>query len=433
MRVLVLGGYGLIGSHVVRRLLAAGHEVVGLGRSTVQASRRFPTVPWIRADLRRLDTSQSWDDVLRKASAAAIVNCAGALQDGARDDVAAVHTRSMTALYDAAGRHGAPIFVQISATRADPGADTAFMRTKGEADAALRASGLDWVVLRPGLVFSPQAYGGTALLRALAAMPLLVPVAHARSPIQTVSADDVAEAVLLCLHGGVERHATYDLVEDEPHSLREIVLLMRGWLGLPAAPVIELPRPLLRVATSLADALGRLGWRSPMRSTALHEIAAGVKGDPDPWRRQTGRPLPGLEATLATLPATVQERWFARTFLLKPLIIGTLSLFWIVTALVTWADPGAAARVLVSRGSDQTLAAALVHAGAIADLLLGLAILHRSLQMPAALGMIAVTIAYLTGATLWASDLWADPLGPLVKALPAMMLAVVALALQGDR
>ncbi len=54
--------------------------------------------------------------------------------------------------------------------------------------------------------------------------------------------------------------------------------------------------------------------------------------------------------------------------------------------------------------------------------------------MPAAaLGMITLTLAYLAGGTVLTPNLWADPLGPLVKAIPAMCLAVVALALAEDR
>jgi hypothetical protein len=47
--------------------------------------------------------------------------------------------------------------------------------------------------------------------------------------------------------------------------------------------------------------------------------------------------------------------------------------------------------------------------------------------------MIVVTLAYLAGATLWRPDLWLDPMGPLVKSLPAALLALCALALQDER
>jgi hypothetical protein len=64
---------------------------------------------------------------------------------------------------------------------------------------------------------------------------------------------------------------------------------------------------------------------------------------------------------------------------------------------------------------------------------LGAGILVKATAARAALGMILVTLGHLAGGSLVAPDLWLDPLGPLVKAVPAMTPAVVVLALEGDR
>ena len=60
---------------------------------------------------------------------------------------------------------------------------------------------LDWVILRPALVLSPVVYGGTAMLRGLAGIPLVTPVIGPDSRIQVVSVDDVAETVAFCARG----------------------------------------------------------------------------------------------------------------------------------------------------------------------------------------------------------------------------------------
>ncbi len=51
----------------------------------------------------------------------------------------------------------------------------------------------------------------------------------------------------------------------------------------------------------------------------------------------------------------------------------------------------------------------------------------------ALIGMIAVSLAYLAGATIWRPDLWGDPLGPLMKVWPAAILALAALAIMDER
>lgn len=433
MRILVLGGYGLIGQAVVRRLLDDGHEVFALGRDTRSASRRMPKARWVEADLARFTTATPWLALLAETRVEAVVNAAGALQDGSRDDVVALQSTAMRTLYGAAAERAVWRFVQISATRAAASADTAFMRSKGEADAALMASPLEWTILRPGLVISREAFGGTALLRALAAVPLVQPLAFADRPVQTVSVDDVAAAVAAAVTGELPSRKTYDLVEDQPRSLRYVVLRLRAWLGFRTAAVVHLPEPVVRAAARVADALGRLGWRSPLRTTALTELSAGITGDPSLWRATRGRPLAALGETLAAMPATVQDRWFARIWLMKPLVIVTLALFWIASGVVGFASLDAAADMLARHGVPLPAAGSLVALGSLADLAVGLACCVRRTMPLAVKGMVALTLVYLAGASILAPELWADPLGPLVKTIPALALALVALAIWDER
>jgi uncharacterized protein YbjT (DUF2867 family) len=433
MRVLVLGGNGLIGETVVRALAIARYEVTGLGREIRGIQARLPNVTWLSVDIRLLSRAAAWEPILSQVNPVAIVNCAGSLQDGWRDNVSAVQSSAMRALYEASQLQGCRRFVQISATRASAGAETAFMRSKGEADDALRTSGLDWTILRPGLVVAPQAYGGTALLRALASAPSICLIAFPDSQVQTVSVDDVAGAVVAVIEGRVPSRQTYDLVEDEPQPLRAVVAQTRAWIGLSPAPVLEIPRALSRVMARIGDGLGWLGWRAPLRSTAMIELAAGIRGDPAPWRAVTGTSLSPLKLTLARLPSTVQERWFARTFILKPVAICILSVFWIATGLVAISHLQTAARTLTDHGIPTNAALALVLAGSLTDIGLGCALLVRTWCVRAAQGMILLTLAYLVGGTLIAPGLWGDPLGPLLKAVPILALCLVPLAVADDR
>jgi hypothetical protein len=190
---------------------------------------------------------------------------------------------------------------------------------------------------------------------------------------------------------------------------------------------------LARGVSRVADGLGWLGWRSPLRTTAMTEVSAGVTGDPVPWKQAGGFALKSLPETLRTLPCTVQDQWFARLYFLKSVVIGTLALFWFVTGCIALADVPRAMATLLDHGMSGAAATAIVLIGALVDVILGLAILVRPMAKGAALGMITTTLAYLGGATFFAADLWADPLGPLVKAVPAMVLSIVAIGLLEDR
>lgn len=165
MRVLIVGAYGLVGGYVTARLSGEGHEVIAVGRDVSAAKRRFPLAQWARVDLGRTSAAE-WRQLLDGVSA--VVNCAGALQDSPRDNLQAVHVDGLATLVAACSAAGVRRFVQISAAGVERGQGR-FGQTKTQADEALRASDLEWVILRPGLVLAPAAYGGSALLRGLAA------------------------------------------------------------------------------------------------------------------------------------------------------------------------------------------------------------------------------------------------------------------------
>jgi uncharacterized protein YbjT (DUF2867 family) len=87
MAILILGANGFIGSAVLAHLGRTGHEVIGLGRDIAHARNRFPALKWLRADLATLTRPDRWAPLLTDVDI--VVNCAGALQDGLRDDIAA--------------------------------------------------------------------------------------------------------------------------------------------------------------------------------------------------------------------------------------------------------------------------------------------------------------------------------------------------------
>ncbi len=431
MRVLVLGGYGQIGASLVRALAGAGCEVVGLARSARLGARLVPQARWIGADIAALTAPAQWRDHLHGVDV--VVNASGALQDGAKDNLAHVQRDAICALIGACEEAGVRRFVQISAPGASPDARLAFLRTKGEADARLRASGLAWIIFKPGLVIGPNAYGGTALVRMLAAVPFVQPLVFGAAPVQTVALSDVADAVRRAVTGDAPVRAEFDLVEEAPHSLGEIIALVRAWIGFPAARIhVNAPTWLGYAIARVADLAGWLGWRSPLRTTSLRAIEAGVIGDAAPWRGVTGARLMALEETLAALPSVMQERVFARAQLVFPLLVITLAGFWIASGIIGVARLDAAAGVLPAHVPTQN-ARALVLAGAGMDVAIGAGLIVRGWTRAAAWAGVGVSLIYLCAASALAPHLWLDPLGPLVKVFPAMALGVAVAGLAERR
>lgn len=430
-KTLIIGAYGLIGSAISQHLDIAGHDVTCFGRNEQTANRVMPNFTWVFGDLRDYISPQNWGDLLDGVDY--VINCAGALQDGADNSLRDVHHSAVTALAEACKAKGCWL-IQISAVGVDKDASTEFLSSKALGDEAIIGSGCDHTIFRPGLVLSHTAYGGTQLMRMLSAVPVIQPISNPDTQIQTVSSIDICNAVSQVLSGAIPKNQIYDLVEDKSHRLVEIISQMRGWLGFnPAKATISIPTALTQLMGHAADLLGHLGWRSPLRTTALKVMKDDVLGDPAPWREATGHSINSLSQTLKHLPATAEDRLSARMQLLMPIIIGVLSLFWISSGIVALFEIDAAAHVLITQGWNVELASFSVGTWAFVDIALGLGVLIRKWAKPTCLLMVLVCITYLVSASVFTPALWLDPLGPLIKIFPAIMLALTARVLLESR
>jgi uncharacterized protein YbjT (DUF2867 family) len=259
-------------------------------------------------DIARATRLEDWLPHL--AGVDAVVNCAGVLQDSLRDSTTGVHVHGVAALFAACERVGVRRIVHLSAIGVDRDAPTAFSRTKLAGDAALMARDVDWVILRPSVVVGRPAYGGSALFRGLAALPVL-PVAADTGLLQIVQLDDLTRTILFFLRPDAPTRKVIEIVGPERLAFGDIVQTYRSWLGWPKARRIAIPRWASQAIYWLGDLAGLLGWRSPIRSTAGREILRGAVGDPREWVRLTGIDPQSLKAALAAEPASVQEHWFA--------------------------------------------------------------------------------------------------------------------------
>jgi len=429
LRVLLTGATGLIGGAVLAGLHGDGHEAVAVVRGTGATAQLPEAARCVALDIAEATSPGDWLPHL--TDIVAVVNCAGVLQDSPRDSTAGVHTDGAAALFAACEQAGVRRVVQISAIGVDRGAATAFARSKLAGDEALTARNLEWVILRPSVVVGRRAYGGSALFRGLAASPLLPRVADT-GPLQVVQLDDVVRTVLFFLKPDAPSRIVLDLAGPERLSLDEVLIAYRRWLGLGEARFVTVPGWLVGATCRLGDLIGLLGWRPPLRSTTRLESMRGAVGDPVPWMRLTGIEPQSLRAALAAEPASVQERWFARLYLVKPLALAMLALYWVATGLVAL-GPGWEDAVGLIQEAGFSAAAALAAAGATADIAIGVGIAVRRTAKPALRAALALSIAYVTLATFLLPGLWTDPLGPLMKVLPILVLTLVALAVLDDR
>lgn len=430
-RVLVLGANGFIGSHVAAALSAAGWTVRAGARRPAEAARRAPRHEWVAADFRRLARPEAWRPLLEGVDA--VVNCVGVLQDGGGDDTRAAHVEGPRALVAACEAAGVRRLVHLSAVGADEGAGTAYAATKAETERLIEACGLDWTILRPSLVLGRGAFGGTGLIRALAAFPGVVPVVGGDQVVRPVAMDDLTAAVAAALDRPEAARRTFDIGGPERLGLAELLRLYRGWLGLPAAPIVRIPRWTAGPALATGDLLARLGWFSPLTSTSMRQLDHDVAGRDDDWETVLRVRARGPHEALGGSPASVQDVWHARLWFVRPVAIVTLGLFWLLTGLVTFGPGWDRAIAVLHEGGYGRWAAPVAGWGAALDVVLGLALFVRPWTARVAVLMALATVGYLVAATASLPHYWVDPLGPWLKVIPMMALCLFVAATDARR
>jgi hypothetical protein len=141
-----------------------------------------------------------------------------------------------------------------------------------------------------------------------------------------------------------------------------------------------------------------------------------------------------IEQTAGKRPATIQDKWFARLFPIKALMIASLVLFWVVSgfiALVISYD--AAAGILSSHGFPPSLIAPITIGTSLMDMSIGMLIAFRQTAAVGLIAGIVASLGYMVGAAILTPDLWIEPLGALVKTGPAVVLMLVALLTLDNR
>jgi uncharacterized protein YbjT (DUF2867 family) len=310
----VLGGTGFVGSRLVARLARRGHEVTVPTRRPTGAGdlAALPTVRVVPADVHRGPVLAR---VLRGADA--VVNLVGILNERGRDGSGfrAAHTDLARTLVEACGTAGVRRLVQVSALNAGhPDATSHYLRSKGEAEAVIRGSGLDWTILQPSVIFGP----GDSFLNRFAALlrlaPGIMPLPMASARFAPIHVDDVAEAIARVLADPGTAGQTCQLCGPETWSLGEIVTLVARTLGLrrwilPLPPGVArwqaavmdfVPgkpfstdnfRSLLLPSVCTEDGCGRLGIspRSLSRNVRQALEAVGLPDPMAPHRQRAGR------------------------------------------------------------------------------------------------------------------------------------------------
>jgi uncharacterized protein YbjT (DUF2867 family) len=253
--VTLFGGGGFLGRYVAQALLRGG--------ARIRVVERDPRKAWFVKPLGGLGQTQfAAADITDQASVAravagsdSVINLVGIL----KGRFASVHVEGARNVAEAARAAGADAFVQVSAIGADPASPSAYGRSKGEGETAVRAVFPGATIVRPSVLFGPEDQFVNRFARLAQLLPVL-PVILGTAKFQPAFVDDVARAIAAAALDPT-RHAghTYELGGPEIVSMRAL----NQWIGeaIGKSPAIfEIPDEIAGPVVKIGGGL----WGAPM-------------------------------------------------------------------------------------------------------------------------------------------------------------------------
>jgi UDP-glucose 4-epimerase len=300
--IAITGATGFIGQHLLRELPKRGYRCRVLLRRPVELDLDCASA--VIGDLTRpQNLSTALADVDAVVHSAGVPDGASGLPDADHRQLTVEATRNLAR---AALRAGAKRFIYLSSIRAQngpraegvvteehaPAPADAYGRAKLEAERAIAELDMDWVALRPALVYGRGAKGNIAALADLARSPYPLPFGGLKARRSLLAVANLVDAVDAALSAPGPLRRPFVVADEDPVSVAGIISAMRRGLGR-GPGLISIPVPILKLALDLAgrgewyerlayplivnaDALRAIGWRpSVTAQQALQDFMQG--------------------------------------------------------------------------------------------------------------------------------------------------------------
>lgn len=259
MRIVITGANSATGQAILRCASeqAAPITLVAAVRSERAAEEIRPLVGERNSAVQvSYDDPGSLDAAMRGASA--VIHLAGILVERPDSTYEQANVASARSVVDAAKRLSLEKFVLVSATGADEKSSNTYYRTKGQAEALVRASGLCYTILRAPLLLGPETEGAAALARNAGGNPAKL-IGGGRHLQQPLFVGDLARAALTAAQPSVAINRILDLVGPVSLPERELVERAARLLGR-SVRVKSIPKAPLRLALAIRVCLSGPGF-----------------------------------------------------------------------------------------------------------------------------------------------------------------------------
>jgi NADH dehydrogenase len=291
MRIVITGANSALGRAILRCRSEQGappNELVAAVRSKRAVDEIRPLLGEGSSAVQiSYDDPEGLDAVLKGASA--IIHLAGILVERPGSTYELANVAPVRSVVEAAKRCAVAKFVLVSATGADETSSNGYYRSKGQAEALVRASGLCYTILRAPLLLGGATEGAAALKRNASQRKAKL-IGGGRNFQQPLYVDDLARAAIAAAQPSVARNRTLDLVGPVSLTDRELVERAARTLG-DEVQVRSISKGLLSFVLVIRRRFSGTGFSADV----VDVITADTRLDPQPAASELGIRLTGIE------------------------------------------------------------------------------------------------------------------------------------------
>jgi uncharacterized protein YbjT (DUF2867 family) len=248
--ILVTGGTGFVGSHLIRRLRQEGVPV----RAIVRDPDKTRALKDLGVDVVKGDMSDT--AALGKATTGVerVIHLVGIIQEAAGATFEGVHVDGTRNLLDAARKNGVRHVLYQSALGTRPNAKSKYHKTKWAAEELVRTSGIPYTILRPSLIYGAGDQFTIRLSEMIRLSPVLPVIGSGRSKVQPIFIDDVATCILKAVTSDCCLNEIYEIGGPNQLSYEEVTRAIADAMGV-KRPTLHLPLFFMKSMATVFEAV----------------------------------------------------------------------------------------------------------------------------------------------------------------------------------